>query len=70
MIQDILTHSLLILSAFLVLRSFVRFFTVKTSSNGSLSGSGHSCGSCDSSCSMKSIMGTIDINAKDLKPLK
>lgn len=63
MIQDILTNSILIGSIFLVLRSFVRFFTVRTSARSGA----HACGSCDASCPMKGVMQTIESNAKDIQ---
>ena len=63
MIQDILTNSILIVSIFLVLRSFIRFFTVKTNAKSSA----HACGTCDSSCPMKGVMQTIEGNSKDIQ---
>lgn len=67
MIQDILTHGIVIFSIGLVIRSFVRFFTVKLSGKNDGLIHGHDCGSCNSSCSLKSVMNTIEDNTRDIQ---
>lgn len=57
MIQDILTYSAIVISLVLMLRSFIRFFTVRTQMS---SMSQYGCGSCDKSCPMKSVMTGIN----------
>ncbi len=59
MIQDIITYTIILVSLLLFIRSFVRFFTVRTS----LENNSHACGSCDKSCALKSVMNNIEKNA-------
>ncbi len=59
MIQDIITYTVIAASLLLFIRSFIRFFTVRTSSEAS----NHACGSCDKSCALKSVMNNIEKNA-------
>ena len=66
MIQDILTQGIIIFSLILLIRSFVRFFTVKLSGKNDDKVHGHSCGTCNSSCSLKSVMTTIEENTKEI----
>lgn len=61
MIQDILTYIVIAASLAIFIRSFIRFFTVRTKMHEDASGM--ACGSCDKSCPMKSVMTTIEENA-------
>jgi hypothetical protein len=67
MIQDILTHGIVIFSMILVIRSFVRFFTVKLNGENDSLVHGHDCGSCSSSCSLKNVMNTIEENTREIR---
>jgi hypothetical protein len=66
MIQDILTQGIVAFSVLLVLRSIVRFFTLKLSAKKNSIALGHDCGSCGSTCSLKGVMNTIEQNAVDV----
>lgn len=52
MIQDILTYTTLIISIVLFIRSFIRFFTVRTNE----SRAGSACAQCEKGCPLKSVM--------------
>ncbi|MDA3866808.1 MAG: hypothetical protein PF489_08690 [Salinivirgaceae bacterium] len=56
MIQDILTYLFILLSIGFTLRSFIRFFTVRTK----LDSHSNACGNCGKSCPMKGVMEGID----------
>ena len=60
MIQDILTYIVVATSLALFIRSFIRFFTVRTKMHDA---GGGGCGSCDKSCPLKSVMQNIESNA-------
>ncbi len=62
MIQDILTYMVVAASLALFIRSFIRFFTVRTKMLDSAAGG---CGSCEKSCPLKGVMQNIEGNAME-----